>query len=132
MIPLLPLAAALGGLAWWRARAKKGMTPERQKVYEAALASLKDPDALRKLADAFQKEGLAPQAELLRKRAALRELPAEVKTQRRDALRKGLQSKNVEGVEKLAAAFAKEGASGAAASLKQYAAGLKASTKKVA
>lgn len=130
MLPLIPAAVGLAGLAWWRSRRKKGLTPERQKTYEAALATMKDPEALRTLADAFQKEGLVPQAEMLRKRAALRELPPEVKEQRREALRKGLKSTDVEGIKKLAAAFSKEGASGAADSLLQYAKGLTATAKK--
>lgn len=126
MLPIIPIAAGLGGLAWWRASRRKGMTPERQKVYDTALATLKDPAGLRTLADSFAKEGLSAQAEMLRKRAALRELPEQTKVDRREALRKGLASNDQTAVSKLAAAFAREGASGAAEQLLKHVNGLKA------
>lgn len=123
--PLIPVAVvALTGLttvAVVRRRKKKGLTAERKKVYIAALKSLKDPVKLRQLADAFEKEGLTKEAAMLRKRAKLRELPPKVKKKRRSAYRKGMKSKDPRAVNALANAFQKEGATGAAASLRRYA-----------
>jgi hypothetical protein len=123
--PIIPAAIlALGGVTTAvvvRRRKKKGMTPERKKVYIAALNSLKDPVKLRQLADAFEKEGLTKEAAMLRKRAKLRELPPKVKKQRRAAYRKAMKSKSPTAVARLAKAFQKEGATGAAASLQRYA-----------
>jgi hypothetical protein len=100
------------------------MTPERKKVYETALESLKDPEKLRSLADAFDKEGLKDEAIMLRKRAALRELPASSKEARKAAFRKGMSSSDPKAVRVLATAFHKQGATGAAQALKKYAEGL--------
>jgi predicted negative regulator of RcsB-dependent stress response len=130
MVVIPALVVGLGGLAAWKVWKKKHrMTPERKKVYEAALKSLKDPVKLRELATAFDKENLKEEAELLRKRAALRELPADVKAGRRDAFKKGMASKDPTGIETLAKEFEKEGATGAAAALREYAAGLPKNVK---
>ena len=133
--PIIPVAvAALAGttaiVAVKRSK-KKGMTPERKKVYIAALNSLKDPVKLRQLADAFEKEGLTKEAAMLRKRAKLRELPPKTKKARRAAYRKGLKSKDPLAVRKLASAFRREGATGAAASLQKYAQALASGQVKV-
>lgn len=101
------------------------MTPERQVIYEQALKS-KDVKVLRTMADAFDSEGLKPQAALLRKRANLRELPEETKKARRDAFDKGMKSSDVAGIRGLADAFESEGATGAADALRKYATGLEA------
>jgi len=123
---IVPLGiGALAGLAWWRSKRKPhGMTPERKKIYETALESLKEPDKLRSLADAFDKEGLKDEAIMLRKRAALRELPPASKEARKAAFRKGMSSSDPKAVHALAVAFHKQGATGAAQALKKYAEGL--------
>jgi len=128
-LPLIPLGiAALAGTAIYRTLKKPtGMTPERRQVYTAALNTLKDPAKLRALADAFQKEGLIKEAELLRKRARLRELPKAKRDERRNIFKKGMASKDPDAVERLAAAYDKEGATGAAAALRKYATGLRKS-----
>lgn len=126
-LPLIPVAVAgLGALAGFKAykRRKKGMTPARQKIYDQALTNMKDPVALRKLAAGYHKEGLTEQGTMLQKRARLRELPADVKQGRRDAFKKGMTLTDPAAVEKLAKAFADEGATGAAAELRKYGAGL--------
>lgn len=128
MLPLLPVAiVGLAGLAYFKVRGSKAgeMTPERKMVYETALATEKDPEKLKTLAEAYKAEGLKAPAEMLQKRAALRLLPPEVKEQRRDAFKKGMTSTEPEKVMTLAKAFNAEGATGAAASLKKYAVGLK-------
>ncbi len=130
-IPLLPAAVVtLGGLAYY-AVGKRGqfhgeMTTERQVVFDAALESCKDPDALNKLADAFAKEGLKKQADLLRKRAVIRTLPKEVSKARNEAFKKGMALKDPEKVRTLAKCFQEQGATGAAANLFAYADGLSA------
>jgi hypothetical protein len=91
------------------------------RVYQAALVTLKDPEALRKLAQAYEEEGCVAEGRLLRQRAALRELPVAVKAQRRAVFSRAIMSPNIEGVRKVAAAFAGEGASGAARHLRRHA-----------
>ncbi len=125
---LLPLTAA-GGVAYlyWKNRTHPSvaMTPERQKVYEAALKDLRDSAKLRTLAEAFEKEGLAKEADMLRKRAALYELPKETQVARRQVFKAALKSPNVHGVEAVADAFEGEGATGAAEALRIHAAALR-------
>lgn len=126
IIPLLVTVIGASGTAIYR-RTKPGvMTPERKKIYLAALKTLKKPDQLRKLAEGFRKEGLRAEAELLEKRAALRELPAETQQARRAVFRKAIQSKNKNAVLNVAAAFMADGATGAGAALKKYAESLPA------
>lgn len=126
--PLIPVTiAGLAAAAYFRGQAqKKGvLTLERKIVFETALANLRDPEKLRKLADAYEAEDLRPQANVLRKRAALRELPRETQLARRAVYRKAMTSKDAEKVEALANAYRDEGCPGAAESLERYAAGLR-------
>lgn len=127
MTPLIPIVLGAGALfAYKKAKKKTGMTPERKKVFEAAIKNLEDPKKLRSLAATFDKEGLKAAGDELRKRAKLREMPPKKKEQRRDAYRKGMSSSNPEAVNKLAAAFQKEGAYGAAQNLRDYSKGISA------
>lgn len=128
MLPvIIPVAlAALTGATYYKTKksmdvGQKNMTPERRQVYDSALKTLKDPVKLRLLADAFEKEGFLAAATMLRKRAALRELPNEVKSERRSLFKKAMASTNPETVRELAAAFEGEGATGAAETLRKYA-----------
>lgn len=127
-LPLLPLGiAALAGASWWRIRRRtdEGMTPERAIIYDTALKTVKEPEKLRALAKAFREAGLGPQADLLEKRATLRELPVDVKSARKDAFKAGMASTNIPAIEKLADTFEGEGATGASDALRKYATGLK-------
>jgi hypothetical protein len=125
-LPLIPIGIGLlAGGAFWKHKKTKGMTPERKKIYEAAMNTLKDPNKLRLLSDAFQKAGLKTEAEMLRKKALLRELPEGQKKARRDAFKAGLKATDPSKVETLANAFHKQGALGAAKKLRDHAAGLK-------
>jgi hypothetical protein len=130
MLPLVYPAAVgvMSLLAYLKVKkSKKGVfTPERKAVYETALNELTDPVALRKLADAFDKEGLKAQADMLRKRAALQELPDDVKAGRQAVFRQGMASTNIPEILKLADDFEKQGSPVAAADLRKHAAGLKA------
>lgn len=124
MMFLIPIGIAVlgtGSTALYRRVRRGTMTPERKKIYESALTSLKDPEKLRKLADSFASLGLKSQSELLHKRAKLRELPDTTKKARRAIFKKGLRSKNREAVLSLAATYHQEGATGAAAALRLHA-----------
>lgn len=133
-----PIGAGIGALVGYLGGKKfggaHGMTPVRKKIYEEALKSLKDPIKLRKLADTYDSEGLHEEATLLRKRAALREIPPEQKAARRDAFRRALSvgkdgvpvtGETIQKIETLAATFHNQGATGNAAALRQHAAGLR-------
>ncbi len=125
----VPLPAVVVGLVIVAAFKKPrhiGMTAERKVAYECLLRDMKDPIGLRTMADVFEAEGLKNEANTLRKRAVLRELPKEVKIARRQAFRKGMASKNPDAVETLAQAFYKEGCAAASAKLFAYAKGLRA------
>lgn len=128
MAPIvLPLAVILlGGAAFYAAKKSGGsaMTSERKIVYQTALRKEKDPDKLRALAESYRAQGLTAQADLLEKRAALRELPPEVKAARRAAFKSALASSNKGAVLAMANALDNEGATGAADKLREYAGGL--------
>ncbi len=123
---LLPTAVA--GLAAWAFFKKKKprgvMSPEQKMIYKTALEELKEPEKLLALADAFEKEGFTEQAELLRKRAAIRSQPDDVKAAHKAAFRKGMASVNPLAARNLAKAFHSMGAVGSAAALNNYASGL--------
>ncbi len=125
---LLPIAVGIAtlvsGYAVHKRSKKAKMTSGRQLVYDKAMSSKLEPAQLKRLADGFKKEGLTEQGENLVKRANLRALPKEVKDERRKVFRNALKLKDPDKVNMLAEAFHKEGAIGAAANLKQYAAGL--------
>lgn len=130
LIPVIAAGAAvvgLGGVAYYRkAVLKKGnFTPERKKVFSEAMTNWRNPSKLKKLAKEFKKQGLNTQSKLLEMRANLRALPSEVKARREKIFRTALASTNPEVVKKVAQAFQKVGAVGAAAELNKYAAGLK-------
>lgn len=128
MVPFaLPLAIILlGGTAYFVAK-KSGsgnMTAERKIVYQTALRKEKDPAKLRALAEEYRAQGLTAQADLLDKRAALRELPPDVKAARRTAFKAALASTNKGAILAMANALDNEGATGAADKLREYAGGL--------
>jgi len=127
MLPLLPLAVVLlGGGAYYSTVKKESpihgkITQERALVFETALNEVKDPKKLKTLAESFRKEGLNVQADLLEKRAKLRELPQKVKDERRAVFRKAMSSTNPNAVKQVASVYEKEGATGAANALRKYA-----------
>jgi len=119
---LLPVAiAALAGTAFVMAKKPSAgvMTPDRQSILDTALTSKDiEPDKLRALAKVFADNGLPLQADLLEKRAKLRELPPDVKEARKAAFRAAMESTNPAGIRVVADAFQNEGATGAAAALR--------------
>lgn len=127
MIPLLPAAIiALAGTAFFMTRKKSAsaLTPEREMLFTKAVNTEKDPVKLRSLAGQFRSDGLNPQADFLEKRARLRELPDEVKAQRKAVFKQAMGSTNKDAILKLADAYEKESATGAAEALRKYAKGL--------
>jgi hypothetical protein len=125
--PLIPVGIGLlAGVAAWAqfGREKTKMTPERQKIYDAAIRSLKDPAGLEALGIAFKNEGLHTEGNLLLKRAALRQLTPVQKAANRAKWKSGMASKNPKEVLEIADEFEERGATGAAAELRKYARGL--------
>lgn len=125
-LPLIPIAvASLAGYGAWRKFKKPAaMTPERKKIFEQAMRTLDDPEKLRKLADEFEKQKLKPQANELRKRAAIFAASPAVKEQRKQVFKKAMNSSNPTAIKQVAAAFHKVGHYEAAEKLRKYAQGL--------
>jgi hypothetical protein len=127
---IVPVAVlVLGGVSYEMSRRAElrrvsALTPARKVVYEAALQSVKDPIELRKLADVFDEVELTDEAEVLRKRAQLRELPAEIQDKRRDAFRKAMSCLDPVKVIECADAFSECACFSAASNLRKYASGL--------
>lgn len=138
-IGAVPLALiGLTGAAWY-AQSKRSARladpktmAERRYIYETAINNPLEPAKLRELAEAFRKVGMKPEADMLDKRAALREAPKELTEKRREAYHKALRSDNIPAILEMAQAFDDLGATGAAASLRTYAAELQSSKEKEA
>ncbi len=127
MIPLLPVTilALMGGTGYVVYKRKGKMTPDRKKLFETAFETLKPPAKLRELANMFEKEGHKTEAELLRKRAALREQSPEKTAKERAIFKQAMSSNNPDAVMKIAKIFRDKGALGAAKKLENYANGLR-------
>jgi len=124
---LVPVAVSVAGVAGWQAyKRRKCMTPERRKIYEQALASLKDPKKLRTLADEFEKGGCVAEAEHLRRRAKLRERSPEEAKADRLRYREAMKSKDASHVGREASYFSQIGADASAANLRTRMTALKA------
>lgn len=130
-IPLIPVGVGLVVSASianfvrrkWKKKAV-GMTPRRREIYDAALKSLKDSQSLRTLGSAYKAAGLSKEGELLEKRAALRDLPPETKERNSKLFKDAMASTDATHVLSQAQWFDDQGATGAAAALRRYAAGL--------
>jgi hypothetical protein len=133
---LLPVGIlVLGGIAYSKATKKEGaavhgaeenggLTPERAVVYREAIKTVLDPAKLRKLAVDYRNAGLTPQADMLDKRARLRELPKDVKLARAAIFRRAMASTDKAGILRVANAYEADGATGAADHLRDHAATL--------
>ena len=107
---------------------------EHRAAYAEAFAELEgigfavpdDPGLSYEIANACEKNGHHAKAFALRKRAELRSAPAAVKAQRHEAYLKGMQSENIGGILKLAAALESISATGAAKNLRDRADALQA------
>lgn len=121
---LIPIAVILGTATLYRIYRRPprmGMTGKRRQIYESALVTLKQPEKLRTLATAFEGEGLIAEADLLNKRAAIRELPKAKREARREVFRKAIQSSNIPAIRAVADEFRAAGCTGAAANLYAHA-----------
>jgi hypothetical protein len=119
----------LGILVWKKLGQTKEWTPENEEMYQAALEHLKGEAGVAKLyeiADACEKNGHNTKAVALRERAKLRSTPEKVKRERKAVYQKAMQSENIVGILKVAAAFESITATGAAANLRARAAELQA------
>ena len=106
---------------------KKPLDPqvaaERRVIYEATL-NCRDPEKIKKMSAVFRAEGCTVEADMLDKRVALCETPPEVVKQRREVYRKLMACTDPRKVREGVEAFEAIGATGAAATLARYAAGL--------
>lgn len=121
---LIPVAIVLGTATLYRIYRRPrrvGMTGKRRQIYESALVTLKQPEKLRALAAAFEGEGFIAEADLLKKRAAIKELPKSKREERRAVFRKAIQSSNIPAIRAVANEFRAAGCTGAAANLYQHA-----------
>jgi hypothetical protein len=114
-----PLGAGVGVLlggivAHQMTKPKAEMTPRRALIYTRAMESIKTPADLNQLADSFASEGLHVQANMLRKRAALRNLPPAIAAQRRLIFRKAMCSDNAQAIRNVGSQFAEQGSTDAA------------------
>lgn len=124
IVSCLAVGSGVAALTRSKKPVSGGMTPERQKLFEALLQHQKDPKKLKKMASKFEGEGLEEQACKLRKFAAILELPKDKKDERRAIFRKAMSSHNKNAVMAVAEQYDNEGCIGAAAALRKYANGL--------
>jgi hypothetical protein len=128
-IPFIPVAViVITGIAGYvqynRKSTSRGMTAKEQEIYAGMLNSPLDADKYEKMAAIFEGQGFKEEAQLLRKRGALRGLSPEEKDKRRDIFKKAMRSTNIEGLEMYAKALHNEGALGAEATVLKRIAGL--------
>ncbi len=106
-------------------RDNKPVPPEKAAehavIYDTAINTVKDPDQLRLLGQAFQQAGLTAEAKMLFLRADNAEASPETKAARKEAFHKGMESTDIPGIYALAEAFETQGAPGAALALRQHA-----------
>jgi len=129
MLPLLPIVVCCLGAAAYHKASRRGpgkgvLTKERQHFYEVAIKEVSDPEKLRAFAKVFRDEGLSMHAEMLEKRAELRAMPDAKRHERRKIFKRAMKSTNATAIRTLANAFEKEGCTGAAKDLRDYAASL--------
>lgn len=129
-LPLLPIVVVcLGAAAYHKTSSRKGpgkgvLTPERQHFFEFAIKECKDPEKLRSLAKTYREQGLAMHADMLEKRANLRAIPEDKKKERRAIFKRAMKSTDINAIRNLANAYEREGCTGAAKELRDYAASL--------
>lgn len=105
-----PITIGVGVLVWLAFKKQSGtqfgaVTPEREELYQNAMAYCADPEKLRGLAREFQKEGLRAQADLLNKRADWRGRSAEEKQGHAEIFDRAMKSQNVQAILDVASAF---------------------------
>lgn len=124
--------AAAGGvlglaLASMAPPARQGLTEDRERLYRRAMRSDSvSPDAVDKLADAFEREHLTAHAVMLRRRASALRLTPEQAAERRRLFMRGLAAGKADAVSRLAASYRAEGSLLAGRELAQHARDLRA------
>ena len=123
-----PIGAAIGGTIGGaiahtapRVSLRNEMTPKLKLLYEFHMTSTSDPGELRKLAEAFDREGHRMNARMLRARADLRELPEEEKQVRRVAIARAYACDNPDTIDEMAQIFEDVCALDAAKALRTHA-----------
>jgi hypothetical protein len=128
---LVPVIIGLGVLSIFKGKTKEGrtrgvMTPDRTDLFQSALSSaVLTPANYERLATAFEQQGLPSEAMLLRKRARLRGMSPEEKETRKSIFRKALACQDPDAVERVAAVYEAQGATGSAKRLRECAIGLR-------
>lgn len=123
-IAILALTGVAAFVQYNRKDKSRGMTANEFKIFEALMNSTDDPAKLRIMSRAFEAEGFKEEAQLLLKRASLRELPAEEKAKRKEIFRKALRSDNIDALKLYADGLHEEGATGAEQAIRKRIAGL--------
>lgn len=105
-----PITIGVGILVWLAFKKQGGtqfgaVTPEREELYQNAMAYCADPEKLRLLAREFEKEGLKAYGALLKKRADWRARSVQMRTEHAAIFDRAMKSKNVSAVLQVAAAF---------------------------
>lgn len=121
----------LGAGTWYKVskqpKRPAGMTAGEKLVFDNLINQPHEENIFLEMAEVFDRNGFKDQADLLRKRAKLRTNSPETKAAHKQAFRDGMKSDDPEGVERLARAFQKQGATGNAAALRTYAVNLRTS-----
>lgn len=102
----------------------KALTPAREQLFKSAMRSRGTPESFRGLADQFEKYGLPIEANLLRKRAASREMPPEDLEKRKNVIRAAFSCTDPAKVLGFADVCEGEGMTTTAGKLRKYAATL--------
>ncbi len=105
-----PLTIGTGLVIWKLLQRSTGpgfgtMTPQRDEIFKNALEHLQDPEKLKSLADAFEREGLKAQAAILKRRSEWRARDEKTKASHEEIFQKALKSKNVAAILEVALAF---------------------------
>ena len=105
-----PLTLGVGALLFLAFKKQSGtkfgaVTPEREELYQNAMAYCQDPEKLRELARDFEREGLKTYAGAMRKRADWRARSPETRATHAEIFDRALKSENVPAILEVAALF---------------------------
>jgi hypothetical protein len=119
-----PITLALLGLGYLAFKKKSDdqhgvLTPRMEEIYNNAMASLLDPERMRKLAKEFEKLGLKIQADMLTRRARLRARSVEEKKKDQELFERAMKSEKIPGILAVANEFEQMTATGMAGKLRE-------------
>jgi hypothetical protein len=89
---------------------QSGLSPEQQAMFDAAVTHLQDSKLLIRLAGEFESKHFDKQAKLLKKRAALLNMPPEIKKKYQTVFVQALESNDYQFISRVAKAFEEQGA----------------------